>query len=123
MTAWNKKHNHEHEHVPPPDLKEIRRQNMARYGTLTVPEPTAATPEEIAHGLAMCLSAGLPEPVDVEGVTYVFTHFRLPGLQFRCPVDDVAINWERVIQVCKNAGIRADQVPALDDPPIEEEAA
>jgi len=125
------KHPHPHPDPEPVDPKELRRQYVARFGSLTLPEARGASPDELALALAACASAGLPEPIiTVEDVVppppelprtvevYTFAHFRYPQVQIRATLDEVAAYPERIIQLAKNAGIRADSLPLTDDPPI-----
>jgi len=125
----NDKHDKTHKKPPAPDLREVRRQLMAQIGALALPDQQAADPTLLAAGLNMCASAGLPDPViTVESVSdgvnvldvtvYVFTHFRIPQLACRVTEDEMALYPDRIVQICKNAGIRADSLAITDDPPI-----
>ena len=114
---------------PAPDPREVRRQNLARFGSTMTPGLQTADPALLASALSMCASAGLPDPVvTIESVTdgattidvevYTFVHIRIPGLSFRTTQDEIALYPERIIQLCKGAGIRTDSLAIVDDPPI-----
>lgn len=114
--------------VPPPlTPREQRRLNLAHYGTTLTPEPHAVDPALLTAGLNACASAGLPEPTILQeaygppedgtfATIYVFVHIRVPQLQFRAEETVIAAYPERVIQVCKSAGIKTDSLAATDDP-------
>lgn len=127
----HKDHKKKNGHPPAPDPREVRRQNMARFGTTMTPTQQVADPALLASALAMCASAGLPDPVittevvsppegglDYNVNTYTFVHFRTPPVSCRVTEDQLALYPERVVQLCKNAGIRSDSLPITDDPPI-----
>lgn len=126
MTDHKKKNGH-----PAPDPREVRRQNMARYGSTMTPLSVPVNPDELAIALSACASAGLPDPiVTLTTVTpeppalpydidvYTFCHFRFPQVQVRATVTEVANFPNRIIQLAKNAGVRSDSLTATDDPPI-----
>lgn len=114
---------------PAPDPREVRRQNLARFGSTMTPGLQTADPALLASALSMCASAGLPDPVvTIESVTdgattidvevYTFVHIQIPQLSFRTTQDEVALYPEQVIRICKGAGIKSASLPIVDDPPI-----
>lgn len=121
---------HKKHPVPTVDPRELRRRNLARFGTTMTPGLQTADPALLASALSMCASAGLPDPViTIESVTegattidvevYTFVHIGIPHLALRATQDEVALYPERLIQICKGAGIKTSSLPIVDDPPVE----